>query len=358
MTLDLDDLAVPDQLRPFAEIHSNADDPLARMAEMLQYAKLTAGLEPSALAAFALRLREADPTNRTVWTLTQDTLGAGVPSWHWLMVNDLPRNESYENAINQAVQPGMTVLDIGAGTGLLSMMSARAGAEHVYAVEQNPLMAEIARRCIAANGFSDRITILEMNSDAIEIGIQIPVRCDLLTHEILSTAVLQEGVIPCVARARKNLLTPEAPLLPERIWAECVLSERVGTRSRSVGKVSGFDLSPLNLLSPASISDAPEPKKVLSARFRLPEFNLRSVSEDHRGRQGIEVRVTNAGHAAGITQWLGYGFSNGSDFVSDNKQSNWGSYFHSFGDGTPVNAGDHVTISAEILPKNLSFSME
>ena len=53
------------------------------------------------------------------------------------MLNDVERNRSYEAGIEAAVREGggRTVLDLGAGTGLLSLMAARAGAERVYACE-------------------------------------------------------------------------------------------------------------------------------------------------------------------------------------------------------------------------------
>ena len=39
-------------------------------------------------------------------------------------------------------------MDVGCGTGILSMMAAKAGAKHVYAVEMSD-MADIARKIIA-----------------------------------------------------------------------------------------------------------------------------------------------------------------------------------------------------------------
>lgn len=57
--------------------------------------------------------------------------------WHYRMLNDLERNEAYDRALRRALQllPGAVVLDIGGGTGLLSMFAARAGAAHVYCCE-------------------------------------------------------------------------------------------------------------------------------------------------------------------------------------------------------------------------------
>ena len=69
---------------------------------------------------------------------------------HRTMIRDEIRTMSFKRAIEAVVRPGDVVLDVGAGSGVLSMFAARAGAARVYAVEQTS-MAVLAQELVAAN---------------------------------------------------------------------------------------------------------------------------------------------------------------------------------------------------------------
>lgn len=76
------------------------------------------------------------------------------------MLKDRPRNEAYRTAIfdNQEHFRGKTVLDVGAGTGILSIFCAQAGASKVYAVEASKI-SKIADDIVKENGFEEVIQV-------------------------------------------------------------------------------------------------------------------------------------------------------------------------------------------------------
>ena len=71
-------------------------------------------------------------------------------------VASLARHEHYLAAQMQ-LRPGMRVLDVGCGTGILSLFAALAGAKRVFAVDASPV-AEKAEEVVKANGFEGVIT--------------------------------------------------------------------------------------------------------------------------------------------------------------------------------------------------------
>ena len=66
--------------------------------------------------------------------------------------------------LDDAVRPGDRVLDVGAGSGILSIAAARFGASEVWALEADPLAIPTAIENAEANGVADRVTVVEETS--------------------------------------------------------------------------------------------------------------------------------------------------------------------------------------------------
>ena len=77
------------------------------------------------------------------------------------MLEDTVRTPKYREAIiqNPSNFRGKVVMDVGCGSGILSLFAAQAGAIKVYACEASGA-AEIARTLVKANGFENVIEVI------------------------------------------------------------------------------------------------------------------------------------------------------------------------------------------------------
>jgi predicted RNA methylase len=75
-----------------------------------------------------------------------------------LMINDHERNRFYQDSLNDV--RNKIVLDIGAGTGLLSALAVECGASHVYSFEYDPKNYSVTENFIKQSNLQDKITLI------------------------------------------------------------------------------------------------------------------------------------------------------------------------------------------------------
>ncbi|KAL5980036.1 Protein arginine N-methyltransferase 7 [Asimina triloba] len=178
---------------------------------------------------FQLRL---DPlTGASEWVVVDEEGDEDPPplsSTSYLdMLNDSRRNAAFRSAIEKTVTRPCHVLDIGAGTGLLSMLAARAmdscgaaeraGSEGmVSACESYLPMVKLMRKVLRANGMEKKIRIFPRRSDELKVNSDLPSRADILVSEILDSELLGEGLIPTLRHAHDELLAANPGAVPYR----------------------------------------------------------------------------------------------------------------------------------------------
>eukprot|EP00243_Klebsormidium_subtile_P004084 TRINITY_DN17864_c0_g1_i1.p1 TRINITY_DN17864_c0_g1~~TRINITY_DN17864_c0_g1_i1.p1 ORF type:complete len:391 (+),score=68.75 TRINITY_DN17864_c0_g1_i1:232-1404(+) len=130
---------------------------------------------------------------------------------HEEMIKDRSRTNTYQQAImrNAAYISGRAVLDVGCGTGILSIFCARAGARKVYAVDASGIV-EHAERIVADNGFADVITVIRGKMEEVEL----PEKVDVIVSEWMGYVLLYESMLDSVLYARDRWLNPGGLMLP------------------------------------------------------------------------------------------------------------------------------------------------
>jgi len=144
---------------------------------------------------------------------------------HRTMICDRVRTEAFRRAINAVVRPGDIVLDVGAGSGILSMFAARAGAARVYAVERTTV-AVLAQELAAANGVGEIVQLI--HGDIMDV--ELPERVDVIVSEWLGGFGIDEGMLAPVIAARDRWLKPGGVMVPRSVtaWAALVHDRYLG----------------------------------------------------------------------------------------------------------------------------------
>ncbi len=147
------------------------------------------------------------------------------------MIENAPRMRAYAEAIAETVRPGARVVDLGAGTGVCTLLALRAGAAHVTAIDTNPAVKLVPRLC-ADNGFpAERITALVSDAQRVELSE----RADVLLADLRGVMPLYGKNLAIVHDAARRFLKPEGILVPAEDTLYAALVEAPETYRAATG---------------------------------------------------------------------------------------------------------------------------
>ena len=233
-----------------------------------------------------------------------------VPAWHVTMMNDNYRNSKYLEAIKLAVNDisdDSLVLDIGAGSGLLSMMAIANGAREVVACEITNTIAKIAKKIIHKNGYAEKITVINKKSTELKVGEDLPKKVDLIISEILAAQFVGEGVRSSIFDANKRLLKKDGIIIPESgtIKISLLGGDKKILDVVSVTSVNGFDLSEFNSITQHKWNmNLTEIPTLLSSHKEAFNINLYNQDNIVNEEKIIELKANQDGLCLGIIQWM------------------------------------------------------
>lgn len=206
---------------------------------------------------------------------------------HETMLRDRVRTEAYRDAfyLNPGAVRGKTVLDIGCGTGILSMFAAKAGAARVIGIDGADILDK-ARLIVADNGLADRVTLVKSKTEEARLpgGVE---QVDCIVSEWMGYFLLFESMLPTVLYARDKWLRPGGRMYPDEAVMFVAGIDAVALRERSVGfwrDVYGFDMSALveerERVRSGAVVDVVPAEAVMTTEAVLRRFDLLTVRDD------------------------------------------------------------------------------
>ncbi len=148
-----------------------------------------------------------------------DPHGAGALglSYHYEMVSDNKRVIPFRNALMR-VCTGKRVFESGVGSGIMTILAAKAGAKKVYAVDIDPKVIEIARRNVERSGYGKIIQLMHKNTLTVTPKDLDGEKVDVVIAENLSTWQVTEPQIILMNHINQNIAKPNAVRLPTIIF--------------------------------------------------------------------------------------------------------------------------------------------
>jgi len=203
---------------------------------------------------------------------------------HEEMLKDEVRTLTYRNSVfhNKHLFKGKVVLDVGCGTGILSMFCAKAGASKVIGIECSSI-SEYAEKIVKCNNMQDIITIIKGKVEEVELPEGID-KVDIIISEWMGYCLFYESMLNTVIYARDKWLRAGGLIFPDRATLYVTAIEDMQYKDEKNNwwdSVYGFDMSPIrkNAVS-EPVVDSVGHKQVITNSCLVKEVDIYTVKLD------------------------------------------------------------------------------
>ena len=250
------------------------------------------------------------------------------------------------------------------GTGLLSILAARAGAWHVYCCEMSEALCEVARECIRVNGCEEKVSVLNFHSSALRPSHLSRGPPQVLVTELVDSGLFGEHIVSVLSDARR-LLSPDAIVIPHSasLWAQLIESEEIRYRKEhrnAEGELEAMaeEIYTCDNLSNLNFSALSAPFLVSNLSFSELEALQSSLSFSQ------SCRVLSSGIVDAVATWFELHLTDpaGDEPISvsttpGRSNCGWDQAIH-FVQGVQAKSGSDVLCRFQVLNEVMSVSVD
>lgn len=180
---------------------------------------------------------------------------------------------------NKHLFKGKVVLDVGCGTGILSMFAAKAGASKVIGIDYSDIIVQ-AKQIVKDNNLEDIVTLMQGKMEDVELPVE---KVDIIISEWMGYCLLYESMLQTVIFARNKWLKPDGMLFPDRATLHVLAIEDNDYKEDKINfwdNVYGFNMSCIKKLAlQEPLVDVVEANQVMSSSCKLLSLDLNTVQD-------------------------------------------------------------------------------
>merc|ERR1712241_1198388 len=201
---------------------------------------------------------------------------------HEEMLKDEVRTLTYRNSMyhNKHLFKDKIVLDVGCGTGILSMFAAKAGAKQVFGVDMSGIV-EQARTIVDKNGFTDKVSIIRGKIEEIKLPVE---KVDIIISEWMGYCLFYESMLDSVLFARDKWLASDGLMFPDRATLYVTAIEDRQYKDDKINwwdDVYGFDMSCIRSVAlQEPLVDVVDRNQVVANSCMLKEIDIQTCTKD------------------------------------------------------------------------------